>query len=133
MKKWVEKSTQDYPKFVPKGWGHELWLVNNQQYCGKLLYFVKGKACSFHYHNIKDETFYLESGQLLLYYQWSDCLISKGVLDFDQMCSIVLEPGDVYHIPPQMRHMMAALEESRLFEFSTHHEEEDSIRVVKGD
>ena len=30
-------------KFVPKGWGFEKWIVNKEEYCGKLLYFVKGK------------------------------------------------------------------------------------------
>lgn len=28
-------------KFVPKGWGFEKWIVNNEEYCGKLLYFAK--------------------------------------------------------------------------------------------
>ena len=28
-------------KFVSKGWGHELWIVNKEEYCGKLLYLVK--------------------------------------------------------------------------------------------
>ena len=30
-------------KFVKKGWGHELWIVNKTEYCGKLLFFEKGK------------------------------------------------------------------------------------------
>ena len=51
-------------KFVPKGWGHEKWIVNNDEYCGKLLFFEEGKRCSWHYHKIKDETFYLQSGKL---------------------------------------------------------------------
>ena len=42
-------------KFVPKGWGFEKWIVNCEQYCGKLLYIAKGKKCSWHYHNKKDE------------------------------------------------------------------------------
>ena len=44
-------------KFVPKGWGFEKWIVNCEQYCGKLLYIAKGKKCSWHYHNKKDEVF----------------------------------------------------------------------------
>ena len=42
-------------KFVKKGWGHELWIVNKEEYCGKLLFFNKDKCCSFHYHEDKDE------------------------------------------------------------------------------
>jgi hypothetical protein len=53
-------------KFVPKGWGFEKWIVNNEEYCGKLLYFVKGKRCSWHYHELKDEVFYIQSGKILL-------------------------------------------------------------------
>ena len=44
-------------KHVPKGWGYEKWITNNEKYCGKLLYFNKGKKCSWHYHEIKEETF----------------------------------------------------------------------------
>ena len=61
-------------KFVPKGWGFEKWIVNCDKYCGKLLYFVKGKKCSWHYHKIKDEVFYIQSGKMLVKYSDSDDL-----------------------------------------------------------
>jgi quercetin dioxygenase-like cupin family protein len=61
-------------KHVPKGWGYEKWIVNTEEYCGKLLFFDEGKRCSWHYHNLKDETFYLQSGRILLYYGDSDDL-----------------------------------------------------------
>ena len=54
--------------FVPKGWGFEKWIVNCEEYCGKVLYFVKGKRCSWHYHKLKDEVFYVQSGKILLKY-----------------------------------------------------------------
>ena len=59
-------------KFVSKGWGFEKWIVNCEKYCGKLLYFVKGKKCSWHYHKIKDEVFYIQSGKILLRYSHKD-------------------------------------------------------------
>ena len=55
-------------KHVPKGWGYEKWIVNTEEYCGKLLFLNEGKRCSWHYHKLKDETFYLQSGKILLYY-----------------------------------------------------------------
>lgn len=55
------KTLTDIANFVPKGWGFEKWIVNNEKYCGKILFFVKGKKCSYHYHEIKDETFYVQS------------------------------------------------------------------------
>ena len=29
-----------------KAWGHELWIINNEKYCGKLLVFKKDKSFS---------------------------------------------------------------------------------------
>ena len=57
-------------KFVKKGWGHELWIINKPEYCGKLLFFEKGKRCSWHHHKIKDEVFYLQSGKMMVYYSY---------------------------------------------------------------
>ena len=112
-------------KFVPKGWGFEKWIVNCDKYCGKLLYFVKGKKCSWHYHKIKDEVFYLQSGKLLVKYSQQD--------DIGQAEELVLEPGQNFYIYPGLRHQMIALEDSELFEFSTEHFDSDSHRVLKGD
>ena len=61
-------------KFVPKGWGFEKWIVNCEQYCGKLLYFAKGKRCSWHFHKLKDEVFYVQSGKILVKYSDNDDL-----------------------------------------------------------
>lgn len=109
----------------PKGWGYEKWIVNNELYCGKLLFFEKNKKCSFHYHKIKTETFYLQSGLIKV-------LHSYGV-DISQAEEVVLKPGDSFQVPVGLKHQMLALEKSELFEFSTQHFEEDSYRIVKGD
>ena len=109
----------------PKGWGYEKWIVNIDEYCGKLLFFEKNKRCSWHYHKLKDETFYLQSGKILLFYGDSD--------DLNTAKNIVLEPGDKFHIYRGLRHQMVAVEASELFEFSTQHFEDDSYRVIKGD
>ena len=112
-------------KFVKKGWGHELWIVNKEEYCGKLLFFNKGKCCSFHYHEDKDEVFYLQSGKLRVLFSDND--------DMDNAEEIILEPGQNFYIYPGLRHRMIALEDSELFEFSTQHFDSDSYRVIKGD
>ena len=59
-------------KHVDKGWGYEKWIVNKEEYCGKLLFFNSGKRCSWHYHKLKDEVFYLQSGKLMVYYSDED-------------------------------------------------------------
>lgn len=112
-------------KFVPKGWGFEKWIVNNSEYCGKLLYLVKGKRCSWHYHKIKDETFYIQSGKVLLKYSDED--------DIANALELVLVPGDKFHIYRGLKHQIIAIEDTELFEFSTQHFDHDSNRLIPGD
>ena len=99
--------------------------MNKQEYCGKLLFIKEGKQCSWHYHKVKDETFYLQSGKILLKFSESD--------DRDSSEEVILSPGDSFYIPIGLRHQMFALEDSELFEFSTQHFDNDSNRVILGD
>ena len=117
-------------KFVPKGWGFEKWIVNNSEYCGKLLYFVKGKRCSWHYHKLKDEVFYVQSGKIKVFYSEGDEIYSEGILKAE---SVILRPGDNFHVYRGLRHQMITLEDTELFEFSTQHFDSDSYRIEKGD
>ena len=39
---------------VQKGWGKEIWLANNNKYCGKILKFNAGSKFSMHYHVDKE-------------------------------------------------------------------------------
>lgn len=121
----MQMSSSQTIKLVHKGWGFEKWIVNNEEYCGKLLYFVKGKKCSYHYHKIKDETFYVQSGKILLRYGDDD--------DYDSAKEIILNPGDKFHIYRGLRHQMEAIEDTEMFEFSTQHFDSDSYRVIQGD
>ena len=118
----LEKSK---PEVHPKGWGYEEWIENSELYCGKILHFYKGKKCSFHFHKVKTETFYLQSGLIKVLYSTQD--------DLEQAKEVLLSPGDSFHVPAGLRHQMMAEEESELFEFSTQHFEDDSFRLVKGD
>jgi len=112
-------------KFVPKGWGYEKWIVNCPHYCGKILFIVKGKKCSWHRHAKKDEVFYVQSGKIKILYGWTDSI--------EMATENVLQRGDKFHVPTGMRHRMIAIEDTELFEFSTEHFDEDSIRIEKGD
>ena len=109
----------------PKGWGYEKWIVNKDEYCGKLLHIIKGMKCSWHYHQKKDETFYLQQGKLLVRYSEED--------DIKKAVEVIMERGDKFHVYRGLRHQMFALEDSDLFEFSTQHFEDDSYRIIKGD
>ena len=91
----------------------------------RLLYFVKGKKCSWHYHKLKDEVFYVQSGLIKVYYGDGDNIEEAKVC--------VLHPGDNFHVYRGLRHRMEALKDTELFEFSTQHFDSDSYRIQKGD
>ena len=112
---------------ILKGWGSELWIANDENYCGKLLTINPGKMMSYHYHDIKTETFYVQSGKIMLTYGFSD--------DIDKANQIALCPGDSFDVPVGMRHRLCNVGDgnAEIFEFSTHHFEDDSYRIIKGD
>jgi len=121
----IKEKTKIQIGFVSKGWGFEKWIVNCREYCGKLLYFVKGKKCSWHYHELKDEVFYVQSGRILVKFSDQD--------DIEKAEEIVLTKGNNFHVYRGLRHQMFALEDTELFEFSTQHFDSDSYRIIKGD
>ena len=108
-----------------KGWGYEEWLVNNSEYCGKILYFNMNKKCSYHFHKLKTETFYVASGKVRIYFSSQDEISSANRVE--------LVTGDIFHVPVGLRHQIEALEDSKVFEISTHHLESDSYRIIRGD
>ena len=48
---------------VEKPWGYELHWAKTDRYVGKLIHVNAGHALSLQYHNQKDETIFLWSGQ----------------------------------------------------------------------
>jgi len=105
-------------KKVQKVWGNELWLANTDKYCGKILNVNNGHCCSIHYHKNKDETFYILEGKIRLE------LFGE---------TITLKEGESIRLQPYSLHRFCALENSKIIEISTHHEDSDSYRVVKSD
>jgi quercetin dioxygenase-like cupin family protein len=111
--------------FIEKGWGWERWICNGPEYCGKLLFIKKGKRCSWHYHQLKDEVFYLQSGKIIVKFSDSD--------DLEMAQELSLSIGDNFHVYRGLRHQIIALEDSEIFEFSTQHFDTDSHRIINGD
>lgn len=112
-------------KFVPKGWGYEKWIVNKEEYCGKILWFAKGKKCSWHYHKLKDEVFYIRKGKLQVTYGYDE--------NIKKAKNVILNSGDNFYVKTGLIHQMKAIKDTEMFEFSTQHFDEDSYRVTKGD
>jgi len=110
---------------VPKGWGEEIIIENNEMYCGKLLKFKKGCKFSMHYHLIKDETWYVNKGEFI--YRWIDTETAEIKI-------VALKKGDVVRQRVGQPHQLEALtDDGVVFEVSTQHFDEDSYRVIKGD
>ena len=86
----MKTSSTQKINFVPKGWGFEKWIHNSELYCGKLLYFVKDRKCSWHYHKLKFQMVYILKGSVEFEY--------KGEGTF------TLNAGDVVYQPPEIHH-----------------------------
>ena len=103
-------------KTVPKEWGEEQWIVNNNKYCGKKMLIKKGFYCSYHFHKIKEETFYILDGELELIHNGKYIKIGKG---------------KTLHVKPSEYHSFRATEDTLFFEFATQHLDEDNYRLTK--
>jgi len=117
------KSKKLTSEIVPKGWGKEIIFVNNDEYCGKILCFEKGKKFSMHYHIRKKETWYVNKGKFILF--WIET--ENGTMHTEY-----LEVGDVITNERGEPHQLIAVEDSEVFEVSSKHYDEDSYRVWKG-
>ena len=114
------------PKRVNKKWGYELWVHNDNQYCGKLLVFTEvGNKFSMHYHMIKNETWYIQNGASQ--FDWIDT-------ENGERCITQLEIGDVVYIERGLPHQLTALSpNSIVMEVSTEHFDDDSYRIYRNE
>jgi len=111
---------------VKKGWGYELIWATNEKYCGKIMVFEKvGAKFSMHFHNEKDETWFVNSGRFKV--RWID---TKDATIFEKE----LKEGDTWHNPPLQPHQLEALDPmSSVTEVSTPDSVEDNFRLIPGD
>jgi mannose-6-phosphate isomerase-like protein (cupin superfamily) len=107
----------DRPRRVEKPWGYELWWAFTGRYVGKLLHVAAGHRLSLQYHERKDETIHLWSGDLAL------VLDEGGGLEERRM-----RPGESYRIRPGVKHRMVALTDCDVLEVSTP-EVDDVVRL----
>lgn len=97
---------------VDKPWGHEHIWAKTDRYVGKLLYIKEGERLSLQYHRVKEETIYVLEGTLEL-------ILEEGSRRENE--SLILQPGDTYHIRPLTVHRFAATQgtDVKLMEVST--------------
>ena len=111
----VQSSIKESPKSYEKVWGEEIWLVNNDQYCAKWLILHKGAMSSLHYHKTKRETFY--------------CIQGYASLIVDGKRYILAPLTSPVTIRPEMKHKFEGITDAIILEVSTHHSEEDVVRL----
>ena len=102
---------------VPKPWGHETIWAHSDRYVGKILHINAGQELSVQYHNKKDETVHLLSGE-----------ISYRVKTNKLLEDMRLRVGESFRITPGTVHQMVALTDCDVLEVSTP-ELDDVVRL----
>jgi quercetin dioxygenase-like cupin family protein len=105
------------PVRVDKPWGYELIWARTDRYVGKLLHISAGHSLSLQYHKVKDETVFVQQGQMRF-----------RVEEDGHMVDRLLNPGDSYHITPNTKHRMTAVTDCDVLEASTP-ELDDVVRL----
>ena len=102
---------------VPKPWGHESIWAHTDRYVGKILHIKAGHALSVQYHNAKDETVHLLTGELVYRVQMGEALEDMH-----------LKAGESFRITPHTIHQMEAVTDCDVLEASTP-ELDDVVRL----
>jgi mannose-6-phosphate isomerase-like protein (cupin superfamily) len=120
----ITKMNLDKFKTVEKAWGQEVWLVNNDRYCAKLLHVNPGWQCSLHYHPIKKETFIVLDGGVGLDLGIPGC---PGCPT--QKSQLVA--GESYTLEPNTPHRFWSYtdEPAVILEISSTHDDNDVVRI----
>ena len=104
-------------KRVAKPWGYELIFGKTDRYVGKILHVNKGESLSLQYHEMKEETLFVVSGELRLTIEYEG-----------DRREIMLRAGEAFHIPPRVIHRMFAVADTDVAEVSTP-ELDDVVRL----
>jgi len=97
---------------VEKPWGWELIWAEAEDYVGKILFVRAGQSLSLQFHNVKDESWYVQEGQAKL--ELGDS--GQAVLNTE-----VIGPGRCFRFRPGTVHRVTALEDTTIIEVSTPH------------
>ena len=112
-----EDFVSELPYRVEKPWGYELIWARTDRYVGKILHIEPGHVLSLQYHNKKDESIYVLTGEIVLRLQQGDTLIERHMTQ-----------GEAFHILPRVVHQFEAVVSTDLLEASTP-EMDDVVRL----
>lgn len=102
---------------VDKPWGHEIIWAETARYVGKVLHIRAGHKLSRQYHEIKEETLMVQTGEMDL-----------EVGPADRVEVRRMKAGDVFHVLPGTIHRMIAATDVDVLEVSTP-ELDDVVRL----
>lgn len=98
-----------FSKIIKKPWGEELiFTPHHAPHAGKILKIQAGKRLSLQYHDQKEETLCLLSGQANLWIGESQHAIEK----------LEMQPEVGYHIKPMLVHRIEAVTDCQIVEAS---------------
>ena len=83
-------------RVVEKPWGRETIWADCDRYAAKFMFIKKGHRMSLQYHEKKEETIYVLSGKLYIWFSE------------DEDNKITLNEGAVYHVKPGQIHRFGA-------------------------
>ena len=99
------------PRRVEKPWGYEIIWAHTDKYVGKVLHVTAGHALSLQYHERKDETIHLLTGEMKFFVGPSA----------EELKEVIMKAGDSYHVTPGTVHRMQAITDVDILEASTPH------------
>ena len=106
------------PRRVDKPWGHELIWAHTERYVGKILHVKAGHALSLQYHERKDETIHLLSGEMRF---WAGP-------SAEELIEVPFKAGQSFRIQTGTVHRMEAITDIDILEASTP-ELDDVVRL----
>jgi mannose-6-phosphate isomerase-like protein (cupin superfamily) len=100
------------PRRVDKPWGYELIWAETDIYVGKLLHVDAGHSLSLQFHEVKDESWLIQTGKAKL---------ELGAVGEAVLKEEIVGPGACFHYAPGTVHRITALEDTDILEVSTPH------------
>ena len=109
-------------KKIEKYWGSINTVFEGDNYTVKRIFMRSGTQSSLEYHVKKKESYYIERG-----------VLKVGVrIGRAKNKSVILNEGDIFHIPVGLMHMRIAEEDVVIIEISTKDNDGDSHLVEDG-
>lgn len=102
---------------VDKPWGHEVIWAETARYVGKILHIRAGHRLSRQYHRVKEETLFVQAGEMDLEVGAAPSVETRR-----------MKQGDVFHVLPGTIHRMIAVTDVDVIEVSTP-ELDDVVRL----